>query len=147
MMTNFTSIVMLDHHDSFPAVSPFQIDGNFALISGVNEMMIQSHNKYTIYLLPALPADAWPTGFVRGLRSRGGRPSLSSPLTDHQSANHERCMLLLSLAGIEWSVEWSSGRLRRANFTCTNQVAGVMGCTGFQTRSGLTTICALLCHC
>ena len=75
------SIVKLFNHSTLPNLldnhPPFQIDGNFGALAGIERMLIQSDfsKDGTVYvkLLPALPSEkAWQKGFVKGLRIKGG---------------------------------------------------------------------------
>ena len=49
---------------------PFQIDGNLGFVSGLCELLIQSHNN-KIKILPAIPSEV-PSGEFVGFRVRGG---------------------------------------------------------------------------
>jgi alpha-L-fucosidase 2 len=48
----------------------FQIDGNFGVVSGITEMLMQSQDN-EILVLPALPK-AWSKGNIKGIVARGG---------------------------------------------------------------------------
>lgn len=50
---------------------PYQIDGNFGTLAGINEMLVQTIGEEIIYL-PALPK-SWKDGKIKGLKVRGNK--------------------------------------------------------------------------
>ncbi|QXP66382.1 glycoside hydrolase N-terminal domain-containing protein [Polaribacter sp. AHE13PA] len=70
----YENIIALQRKSTLPNLldvhPPFQIDGNFGVVSGITEMLMQSHNG-EVHVLPALP-DAWASGSIKGIVAKKG---------------------------------------------------------------------------
>ncbi|MFB9052718.1 glycoside hydrolase N-terminal domain-containing protein [Formosa undariae] len=70
----YENILALQRKSTLPNLldvhPPFQIDGNFGVVSGITEMLMQSHNG-EVHLLPALPI-AWASGNIKGIIAKKG---------------------------------------------------------------------------
>ena len=70
----YENIVALQQKSTLPNLldihPPFQIDGNFGVVSGITEMLMQSQDG-EINLLPALPEE-WASGHIKGIAARKG---------------------------------------------------------------------------
>jgi alpha-L-fucosidase 2 len=70
----YENILALQRKSTLPNLldvhPPFQIDGNFGVVSGITEMLMQSHNG-EVHVLPALP-EAWASGSIKGIVAKKG---------------------------------------------------------------------------
>jgi len=70
----YENILALQRKSTLPNLldvhPPFQIDGNFGVVSGITEMLMQSHNN-EVHILPALPT-AWKSGKIEGIVAKKG---------------------------------------------------------------------------
>lgn len=61
------------YRNLFCAHPPFQIDGNFGVVAGLAELLLQSHRTTAeLTVIDLIPVPLWPAGELRGLRARGG---------------------------------------------------------------------------
>ena len=58
------------YSNMFDSCPPFQIDGNFGILSAICESLLQSH-RGKVELLPALPKE-WTAGHIKGFVTRTG---------------------------------------------------------------------------
>jgi alpha-L-fucosidase 2 len=108
---------------------PFQIDGNFGATGGIAEMLLQSHQtardddgreRQLVHILPTLPAE-WRSGFVRGLRARGGfelsiRWDESGAQVEMQSSKGGACLIKFADQPETKLVEFTPGSAQHFTF-------------------------------
>jgi alpha-L-fucosidase 2 len=106
----------------FTVHPPFQMDGNFGIVGGMGEMLLQSHVRaaganagsltHEIGILPALPS-AWRDGSYSGMRARGG---------------------------FELGAQWEAGRLRSATLRSTLGGEAVVRLPGGASGAAVSTL-------
>jgi hypothetical protein len=99
----------------FSTHPPFQIDGNYGLMAGVLEMLVQSHGGF-IRILPALP-EQWREGSCRAIRCRGGlavdltwRDGVVTELTVHRISGDPDQTVTIRYCAIVRNIHVAQGR-------------------------------------
>lgn len=104
---------------------PFQIDGNFGALSGMLELLLQSHQGF-LALLPALP-DAWDKGRVAGVLARGNflveLDWEHSRLREFTICSQKGGDLVIEYPGIEFAKIRRNGIFERIRLVAKNRIS------------------------
>lgn len=98
----------------FDAHPPFQIDGNFGIVAGMAEMLMQSHED-VIRILPALPRE-WSKGEIHGLTARGNI-KVDIAWDDHMLTSLALCSPIAQKAKVKYGEQEKEVSLKE-NIVC-----------------------------